>query len=88
MINEINLLSENSGVNIASLSNITRVGADIFAASFLPPAEGFVLQLVGMDSNGFNFSYISDTAVEVASIDMALSMCAYVCACAMCPMMS
>ena len=91
MINGINLLHESSGVNIATLSNITRAGGDVFAASFLPPAEGVVLQLVGMDGNGLEFSYISNTAFKATPIKLALSMTYYavsafcavcVCACA------
>ena len=80
-VNGMNLLNQDDGVKLLSLSDYTRSDST-YSVFFRPPAAGgFVLQLVGTDSNGFNFSYISETAINVASIDLVLSMCVHVCAC-------
>lgn len=68
----LNLISD-SGTILQSLNNLTRIEQDSYVAAFIPPPEAFVLQLIGIDRNGYNFSHISDTSVEVSSVDLALS---------------
>lgn len=72
-VSVLNLIS-GDGTILLSINNLTRLGEESYVGVFLPPSEAFVLQLVGTDHNGYNFSHISDTSVEVSFIDLALSM--------------
>ena len=73
MVNIIN----SEGVKLLSLNNLTKVDSGSYVCVFLPPSETFQMQLVGSDGNGYNYSHIIDTAVEVADISLVLGMFYY-----------
>ena len=70
-VNTLNLINAN-GTILASITNLTTLGGDSYAGVFLPPSEAFVLQLLGMDGNGYTFSHFSDTSVTVSAVDLTL----------------
>ena len=73
IISMLNLIND-EGVELLSINNLTAVDRGSYVGVFLPPSETFQLQITGTDGNGYNFSHISDTSVEVAIISLSLSM--------------
>ena len=71
-VQELNLISSD-GADLLSIFNTT-LGENEYLGVFSPPSEPFVLQALGTDNNGLNFSHISDTAVEVSTINLARGM--------------
>ena len=73
IVNTLNLL-DIEGAVLISLSNLTLLEGGSYVSTFQPPSVTFQLQLIGRDANGYNFSHISDTSVEVATVSLTLSM--------------
>lgn len=70
-VNEINLINAD-GVNLTSITNFTTLSEGIYVGIFLPPPEAFMLQLLGVDGNGYKISRVGETLVEVSTILLAL----------------
>lgn len=69
----LNLVDSEGGVLASlSMSNLTALEGGSYVGLFLPPPETFQLQFFGIDGRGYNFSHISDTSVEVATISLVL----------------
>ena len=73
-VNTLNLINED-GMILESYSNITDLGANRFAAGFLPPLVTFYFQMSGTDENGYNFLRTSDTSITVTTINLQMSKC-------------
>lgn len=73
VVSMLNLINE-EGMELLSINNLTAVDRGSYVGVFLPPSETFQLQLIGRDGNGYNFSHIIDTSVEVAIVSLSLSM--------------
>ena len=67
-INGLNFV--NSQGVIQSTDNLTRTSNDSYISLFVPPVEEFQIQIVGIDDNGFNFSYVSAISVEPTTISL------------------
>ena len=73
-VNAMNVINED-GMLLQSISNITNLGANRFAAGFMPPLVTFSFQVSGTDENGYNFLRTSDTSVTVTAINLMISKC-------------
>lgn len=60
----------NSEGVIQPVDNFTRTGNDSYIGIFVPPMEEFQFQIVGMDDNAFNFSYVGSISVEPTTISL------------------
>ena len=79
-------------INVVDLFGVCETITDIFllegnafGISFTPPDVPFQWQIVGRDEEGYTFSRISDTAIEVSNIDLSLgnititkTLCSYI----------
>jgi len=75
-IGALNLLDD-GGSQLQSITNITILSDDTFAAVFSPPPESFRLQVVGVDGNGHNYSRIIDTSIRSTPVSIGLGMYIY-----------
>jgi hypothetical protein len=70
-IESVNLV-DSSGAVLQTFRDILTLGDNAFATHFTPPPVLFYWQILGKDEEGYIFSRISDTAIEVSDIDLAL----------------
>ena len=63
---------DSSGTILQNIQDILNIGENAFATRFTPPSVFFYLQIIGKDGDGYTFSRISDTAIEVSNIDLML----------------
>ena len=67
-ITTLNIINEQRVLQTVPILNST---SGSFVAMFMPPLAEFKLQVMGVDDRGFDFSYISDVAVEPTSISLS-----------------
>jgi hypothetical protein len=70
-VEEINVV-DSSGTIYEKIADILSLDSNAFAINFIPPDVPFRWQIVGRDEEGYTFSRISDTAIEVSDIDLSL----------------
>ena len=70
-VEEINVV-DSSGTIYETITNILPLDSNAFAINFVPPDVPFQWQIVGRDEEGYTFSRISDTAIQVSDIDLSL----------------
>ena len=70
-VKEINVV-DSSGTIYETITNILPLDSNAFAINFVPPDVPFQWQIVGRDEEGYTFSHISDTALQVSDIDLSL----------------
>ena len=63
---------DSAGNVLQTIQDILILGDNAFAARFTPPSALFYWQIQGKDEEGYTFSRISDTAIEVSDIDLML----------------
>ena len=79
------IVMDSSGIIYETItsSDIFLLDSNAFAINFIPPDVSFQWQIVGRDEEGYNFSRISDTTIEVSNIDLSLGNisqdCIYLC---------
>ena len=83
-VEEINVV-DSFGAIYETTSTILSLEGNAFAINFIPPDVPFQWQIVGRDEEGYTFSRISDTAIEVSNIDLSLgnititkTLCSYI----------
>ena len=70
----INLLS-NNGDLVGVAANVSEADENTYVGIIGEvPSDTFIVELLGVDGNGFSFAHISDSAVEVTSINLAFGM--------------
>ena len=67
-------LTGSDGLSILSVDNVTRLRENEYVGVFMPLSSPFLLKVVGRDENGFNYSHVRDTAVELSLINLSLGM--------------
>ena len=70
-VETVNLV-DSTGALLQNIQDILNLGDNAFATRFMPPSVFFYWQIVGKDEEGYVFSRISDTAIEVSDIDLML----------------
>ena len=70
-VEEINVVDSFGAIH-ETISTILSLEGNAFAINFIPPDVPFQWQIVGRDEEGYTFSRISDTAIEVSNIDLSL----------------
>ena len=70
-ISSLNVIS-NNGASIQSISGLISVAQCCYAGVFVPPAEAYVFQVIGMDTHGYPFSHFTDVAMQVSSVLLVL----------------
>ena len=70
-VEEINVVDSFGAIH-ETTSTILSLDGNAFAINFIPPDVPFQWQIVGRDEEGYTFSRISDTAIEVSNIDLSL----------------
>ena len=61
------------GTVLQSIDDVVSLGDNMFVGNFTPPAVStFHWQISGKDEEGYSFSRISDTAIEVSDIELML----------------
>ena len=71
-VDAINLVDP-EGTVLQSIDDVVSLGDNMFVGNFTPPAVStFHWQISGQDEEGYSFSRISDTAIEVSDIDLKL----------------
>ena len=63
---------DSSGTIYETISNILPLDSNALAINFVPPDVPFQWQIMGRDEEGYTFSRISDTAIQVSDIDLSL----------------
>ena len=70
-VEDINIV-DSSGTIYETIVDILPLDSNAFAINFIPPDVPFQWQIVGRDEEGYTFSRISDTAIQVSDIDLSL----------------
>lgn len=65
-------LVDSTGTILQSIDDVFVLDDNAFATNFIPPEGSFHWQIVGQDEEGYEFSRISNTAIEVSDIDLTL----------------
>ena len=77
-VDAINLVDP-EGTVLRSIDDVVSLGDNMFVGNFTPPAVStFHWQISGKDEEGYSFSRISDTAIEVSDIDLKLGILLYI----------
>ena len=77
-VEEINVV-DSLGIIYETTNTILSLEGNAFAINFIPPDVPFQWQIVGRDGEGYAFSRISDTAIEVSNIDLSLGNITRIC---------
>ena len=65
-VTTLNIIDETRVIQSVNVSRMS----DSFIGMFTPPQAEFKIQVIGVDDNGYNFSYISDISIEPTSISL------------------